>query len=142
MLWPGGVLAYTVPIAPMNENLVVHRALRTVGLRGAADKYAQTMHRGLTHVNIWPADRWIGATRDAGLDVVESRCIFSPRATAAFELLLPAALASRGWRHLTGSRPPHPEFFVKAVERAFRGLVLERFGGREQSAGRRAAVPS
>jgi SAM-dependent methyltransferase len=125
VLRPGGVLAYTVPIEPLNENLALHRVLRTIGLRGLADSYARTVHRGLTHVNIWPASRWVTSTRDAGMDVLDCRPILAPRATMAFEILLPAALASRAWRNLTGKRPPHPAFIVRAVERVFRGLVLE-----------------
>jgi SAM-dependent methyltransferase len=125
VLRPGGVLAYTVPIAPFNENLIGHRVLRSLRMRGLADRYAGVVHRGLTHVNVWPADRWISLTRDAGLEIVECRTIMSPRATRTFEFLLPAALASRAWRNVFGARPPHPAFVVRALTRAFRPLLLD-----------------
>jgi SAM-dependent methyltransferase len=128
VLRPGGLLVYTVPILPFNQNLALHRALRTIGMRRLADNYAGTLHRGLTHVNIWPAEQWAAATRDAGLDITECRPLFAPRATVAFETLLPAALASRAWRKLAGKRPPHPELVVRAVERLLRPLVLEESG--------------
>ena len=124
VLRPGGVFAFTVPIAPFNRNLLGHRILR-VGSRSLADRYANAVHRRLTHVNIWPAARWVDATTDAGLVVERQAATVSPTATMAFESLLPAAFANRLFRMATGRRPPHPAMFVWAAERVLRGTVMK-----------------
>jgi hypothetical protein len=74
-------------------------------------------------VNVWPAERWAELTTAAGLRVERAEPHVSPGATVAFELLLPAALASRAWRAAFGRRPPHPAPLVRACERVFAPLV-------------------
>ncbi len=128
VLRPGGVLAFTVPIESFNTNLIGHNVLRRAN-RTAADRYATTLHRQLTHVNIWPQDRWIEATTSAGLAIETARAIVSPSATRAFEALLPAAFANRIWRQATGNRPPHPEAFVNAAIRLMRPLAMQQSEG-------------
>lgn len=128
VLRPGGVFAYTVPMEPLNRNLIGHRALRLAN-SSVADAYARAVHKGLTHVNVWPADRWLEMTRGAGFSIERSAATISPRATMAFEALLPAAFVNRLWRVVTGKRPPHPELFVRAAERALRPLVMQDSAG-------------
>ncbi|MBI5289524.1 MAG: class I SAM-dependent methyltransferase [Chloroflexi bacterium] len=120
---PGGVLAMSVPIEGLNENLMGYGLLRAANL-GLAKRYADVVHRSLTHVNIWKAERWASLVREAGFDIQRMEPILSPAATRAFEALLPAAYANRFFRQLTGRRPPHPRPFVLAMERALRSLVL------------------
>lgn len=124
VLRPGGVLAFTVPINSFNSNLIVHGALRLVS-RNRAEQYANALHRQLTHVNIWPRERWTEATEAAGLKIERATPTVSPGATRAFEALLPAAFANRIWRQATGNRPPHPEAFVNAAVRLLRPLAMQ-----------------
>jgi SAM-dependent methyltransferase len=125
VLRPGGVLAYTVPVEPWNRYMLGHIALSAVRLPALADGYARLVHRGLTHVNIWPLERWTEITRASGLDVVHTQPVLSPRATRVFETLLPLALASRAWRVALGKRPPHPRRIMNVFARAFRPLLLD-----------------
>lgn len=122
---PGGVFAFTVPIDAFDRNMLGHRVLG-VASSGLARSYAGMANRLLTHVNIWPAERWLEIVRDAGFTIERSSMMMAPRGTAAFELLLPAALASRAWRKVTGRRPPHPAFAVRAASRAMLPLVTDR----------------
>ena len=128
VLEPGGVFAYTVPMEPFNRSLIGHRALRLAS-SAVADGYARAVHKRLTHVNVWPADRWLEMTRAAGFGLEQVAATVSPGATIAFEVLLPAAFASRLWRVATGKRPPHPAPFVRAAERVLRPLVMQDSAG-------------
>lgn len=122
ILKPGGRLIMTVPINTFNKNLLGFRTLSVVS-RSAAESYASRIHRGLTHINVWPADVWERTIADAGLTVEHSEMLLSPRATMAFETLLPAALANRLWRRVLGSRPPHPAPLRALARRAFEPLI-------------------
>jgi SAM-dependent methyltransferase len=125
VLRPGGRLAFTVPIERLNVNLLGARVLQSVKLEGAARGYAAQVQRALTHVNVWPPERWLALTESSGLQIEHSRTITSPGATRLFELLLPAAFASRVYRKAFGRRPPHPGFFVRAVARGLSTTVTE-----------------
>ncbi len=124
-LRPGGVFAFTVPVDAFDRNMLGHRVLRPVNAR-LGQSYASMLNRLLTHVNIWPAERWLNAAREAGFTIERTSSMIAPRGTAAFELLLPAALASRAWRKVTGHRPPHPAFVVGAAAKVMLPLVTER----------------
>jgi len=128
VLRPGGVLAFTVPLARLTDNFLGGRALRLVSAR-AARWYADRVNRMLTHVNVWPAERWISLVEGAGLRVEETRTHISPAATMAFELLLPAAYASRKFKDVTGRRIPHPDLAVRAIEPLARRLVTPEADG-------------
>lgn len=123
VLRPGGLLAMTVPIETLSQNLVGHRALR-LGSRALADRYAAALHRQLTHVNVWPAERWLDLVRESGLSVERACATVSPGATRLFEMMLPAAFANRMFRYATGRRPPHPDVFVRVARRLLRGSVM------------------
>lgn len=125
VLKPGGTFAYTVPIEAMTRNFTGHRVLR-IASTGAAEKYAGALHRQLTHVNIWPASKWVELTEAPGLTIERATPIVSPAATRAFEALLPAAFANRMWRVVTGSRPPHPDVFVNTAVRMLRTIALQQ----------------
>jgi SAM-dependent methyltransferase len=124
VLRPGGVLAYTVPIRSFDENMLGHRVLGMAS-KGLAEKYSAFVNKRLTHVNIWPAERWDEITRAGGLVVDRVQPLFSPRATIAFETLMPAAFASRLWRQALGRRPPHPAPFIWAARRALLPLLQQ-----------------
>ena len=117
VLRPEGVLAFTVPLSVFSENLLGHRMLSAVGASRMGERYADALHRQLTHVNVWPRDRWIDLVRSAGLEVTRADTFIGAGATRAFEALLPAAFGSRVFRTLFGRRPPHPAPFVSAAER-------------------------
>ena len=123
LLRPGGVLAMTVPMAPMSDNLVGHRILRLASAK-IADRYANALHRQLTHVNVWPAQRWLDLVQGTGLTIERACATVSPGATRVFEAMLPAAFANRMFRYATGHRPPHPEPFVRLARRLLRGQVM------------------
>jgi SAM-dependent methyltransferase len=123
VLRPGGLAVFSVPIDVLSENLLGYRALRLLN-QGVAARYALLVHRALTHVNVWPAVRWIALASSSGLVVEQARPILSPGATKLFEALLPAALASRAWRRVTGTRPPHPEALMRMAERRMRPYVI------------------
>jgi SAM-dependent methyltransferase len=128
VLQPGALFAFTVPITSLNRSLIGHRVLRLARL-SLADAYAGALHKGLTHVNVWPASRWLECTEAAGLDLRSAAATVSPSATMAFEALLPAAFANRLWRIATGRRPPRPGPFVRVVERVLRPLVMQDSAG-------------
>ena len=122
ILRPGGTFAFTVPLDRLGANFLGSRLVRLGGARLAA-AYEARLNRMLTHVNVWPAGRWAAMAEGAGLRVETQRTHLSPAATKAFELLLPAALASRMVKRVTGRRLPHPAVAVRAVEPLARRFV-------------------
>jgi SAM-dependent methyltransferase len=123
VLRPSGVLAFTVPLETLSRNLAGNALLSTIRARRAAGWYATTLHRQLTHVNVWPADHWTALVRDAGMRVERSTTFIGPGATRAFEALLPAAFASRLFRKAFGRRPPHPEPLVALAQGGLRRFI-------------------
>jgi hypothetical protein len=124
VLRPGGLFAFSVPIETLNANLLGHRLLR-VGSPALAERYARLVHRSLTHVNVWPVTKWTQIVASAGMAVERAEFILSPSATKWFEVLLPAAYASRVWRRVIGQRPPHPEVLVRVAERRLLPLITQ-----------------
>lgn len=122
VLRPGGVFAFSVPTDRLSGNLFGSRTLG-VASRRAAEAYGARVNRMLTHVNVWPAERWTSLAAGAGLRVEEARAHVSPGATMAFELLLPAAFASRMFKRATGRRIPHPDVALRVVTPLARRLV-------------------
>ena len=128
VLWPGAAFAFTVPIESMARNFLGGRITRLAGSRAFA-AYDARVNALLTHVNVWPAERWIALAEGAGLRVERQQVHVSPAATIAFETLLPAAFASRMVKRVTGRRIPHPAFAVRAIEPLVRRLVAEEADG-------------
>lgn len=124
VLRPGAAFAFTVPLESMARNFIGGRVTRLAGRRAFA-AYESRVNALLTHVNVWPAERWIALAEGAGLRVERQQVHVSPAATMAFETLLPAAFASRMAKRVTGHRIPHPAFAVRAIEPLVRRLVGE-----------------
>jgi SAM-dependent methyltransferase len=124
VLRPGAAFAFTVPLEAMARNFLGGRITRLAGRR-VAGAYEARVNRLLTHVNVWPPERWVALAEGAGLRIERQQAHVSPGAAMAFEILLPAAFASRMVKRVTGRRIPHPGVAVRAIEPLVRRLVAE-----------------
>jgi SAM-dependent methyltransferase len=126
VLRPGGVFALTVPGKALGEMWGVPRALNRVGLRRAAEMYAERLNATFDHINLWTGEEWAERLSQCGLKVETYREILSPRATAMLDLFFPTALPSQLGRLLTKKRFVYrPPGTVDLLTSRFARLVNE-----------------
>jgi SAM-dependent methyltransferase len=126
VLRPGGTLLLTVPTNYLEENLMIPRVLRSVGLHGASRSYLGWFRRMQVHFHLLTSDEWTRAAEVAGFTVVRTRGYMSARATRFFELG-----HYSGWHNLLAQRatghwviwPWRPRFYP--VERLLAGFASE-----------------
>jgi SAM-dependent methyltransferase len=126
ILRPGGMFAFTVPLADMDRYMLWPSLARRFGAGLVASAYARGVHRAFRHHNLHEPEWWLEHIRKNGFEIIEQRRIVSRRAMRLFDATLPFALISQIGRKRTGRRAvwrPAPVAYV--VARALRGVVRE-----------------
>jgi len=85
VLRPGGRLILSVPTDRFEANFLIPALLRSVGLRGAAERYARWFRAKQKHYWLLSREEWIATVERAGLRVESARRYMSARATKWFE---------------------------------------------------------
>jgi SAM-dependent methyltransferase len=86
VLRPGGLFVLTVPNERHNDNLLLSRLLRSVGLERPAAAYRRWFRTMQVHHHMYPKGVWEALIGAHGLEVTVSRDYLSPRATVLLEL--------------------------------------------------------
>lgn len=104
VLKPGGYLIYTVPLDKLYDNLFYTSFFEMFGLSFLAKQYFNLFNKVFKHVNMFPKEKWLKLTENAGFEIVIEREIISPKATKMFDLTILPALPSQISRWLLGHR--------------------------------------
>lgn len=125
-LRPDGLVLLTVPTDRYEQNLLIPRVLRMLGLNKLADRYASWFRNVQVHYHLLPQEQWVEELTAAGLQVIHQRRYMSARATGYFELMHYAGWPNLLSRRLTGTWvtwPWRPRFAL--LERWLARFVIE-----------------
>ncbi len=118
VLKPGGHFVGTATLVDMREQLFYPSLLRRFGLWPLARLYMRLHDRLFAHCCLLSQGEWEKMFAEAGLDLVESRKIVSPRLTRYWDILLPFALPYRlfqEWGYSFICRPPGVRALVQKL---------------------------
>jgi SAM-dependent methyltransferase len=98
-LRPGGRLLLTVPTSYLEQNFLIPRLLRSVGMGPQASAYLDWFRNVQVHYHLLTPAAWQAALTSVGFVVDHTRSYMSARATRTFELL-----HYGGWHNLLAQR--------------------------------------